>query len=195
MASVDAYETTEQALYWADDSNLTDLGPVVSAINLPSEVALTSRPVLGSTFPSARAARKVYRVNVPQLLISDESEELRGDRNRSVVAVQTDADTALLMEATVSVVPAQAQANGEIVGNITFQPRGTIYRCEAKSVSGGSETVHTGDVWAVIVSGSGTVSRGSENASGVGLHKLGGMGTTVAVPAGTTAWVLEGVAV
>lgn len=195
MASVEAYETTQQALYWADVSNLTDLRPALDGLGIPSELALTSRDVLGSTFPAIRVTRKVYRVNVPQLTNGDLSDDVDANRQRTVVAVQTDSETALLMEATVTGVPAQAQANGEIVGNVTFQPRGVIYRCEASLVSNDDETVHTDDVWALIVSGSGTVSRGTEDASGVGLHKLGGSNTTVTVPNGTTAWILEGVAV
>jgi len=190
---IEAYQTAAQALYWGYGTKLVDLGPDVSAVQIPSQLSLRQQPVLGSAFPRLSVGRVDYRVQIPRLLIGDNSDLVRANPEGTVAVIQSDSETALLMPAAVSGIPEQAQSAGEIVGNVTIQPQGQVWRCKATQASGGNVTVgNSSQVFVVIVSGSGTVTRGSTSAGGgPRIASLGTSGNTVTVPAGTTAWVLE----
>lgn len=201
MTAIRAYQTVDQLLYAGTASRLIDLNEVVSQVPIPSNVESRARVVLGSDYPTLTVTRVSYRIAIPAMLIGPESEQLRTTAANDVAAIQTDAGTAMVMKsAIVGGVPEQAQANGEIVGGVTLQPGGAIYRCEADDESGSSarsaSVTNGSQVFAVITSGSGTLTRGGSNfavAAGGGVADLGTVGNSVGIPAAITGiWVLEG---
>ena len=195
----DGYTTDAQAIYWGDSSSGVALSAVVTGAPIAGEAQMTRRNVLASTYPRLAATRADYRVTIPQLLIDSESEAMRAKPEAVIAVIQTDAETALVMAAMVAGIPRQAEQNGEIISNLTVQPRGAPVRAKATELDGKNVTVGTADkVYAVVASGTGAITRGSKTitaANKVVIAELDDPATTVSVAAGVKGYLLSGPAV
>ena len=192
----DGYTTDAQAVYWGSPDSGVALSEVVTGAPIGGEAQMTRRSVLSATYPRLVATRADYRVTIPQLLIGAESEAMRALPEAVIAVIQTDAETALVMPALVAGIPQQAEANGEIVSNLTIQPRGAAVRAKATELDGKAITVASTDsVFVVVTSGTGKVTRGSASitaANKVVVAELADSATSVAVAAGVKGWLLSG---
>ncbi|WP_420431380.1 hypothetical protein [Candidatus Poriferisocius sp.] len=192
----DAYTTYAQEAYWGSSSSAVSLGAVVTGAPIAGEAQVTRRSVLNAQYPRLVPTRADYRVTIPQLLIGDESEAMRAAPEATLAVIQTDAATALVMPALIAGIPKQAEAGGEIVSNLNVQPRGGAVRAKATALAGKAITVaSTDEVYVVVTSGSGTVTRGSASftaAGKVAIAHLSDSGTSVVPAAGVKGWLLSG---
>lgn len=191
MTTEAAYQTYAQRVYWGADDRLTDIGRAMTGMAIPSQLTPRSRPVLGSAYPELVIARVDYRPGSPEMLTGAETDALVQFPESTLALVQTDSLRGLVMAATVAGVPEAAAQAGEIISNVTFQPRGIVYRCRAAVAEGNVGVQVENKVFVVITAGAGRVSRGAAGASGVGIHDLGDTGGTVTVPSSVSGWVLD----
>lgn len=203
MVALKAYQTVNQLLYAGTGTRLIDLNEALSQVPIPSNVDSRSRVVLGSVYPTLTVTRVSYRLAIPAMLIGPESEQLRTTDGNDAVLIQTDSNVGMVMKSViVAGVPEQAQANGEIVGGITFQPGGAIYRCAATHSKPEPAAVRGVAIpdgtqgFAVVLAGSGNITRGGESYSAPNIGAvldLGTEGAAASIPATITeAWVLYG---
>lgn len=191
MTTEAAYQTYAQRAYWGADDRLTDIGRAMTGMAIPSQLTPRSRPVLGSAYPELVIARVDYRPGSPEMLTGAETDALVQFPESTLALVQTDSLRGLVMAATVAGVPEAAGQADEIISNVTFQPRGIVYRCVATEAKGNVAVQRDHKVFVVITSGAGQVSRGTPRVSGVGIHDLGDAGGTVTVASGVSGWVLD----
>ena len=192
----DGYTTDAQEAYYGSNSAAVNLSSVVTGAPINGEAQMSRRNVLASKYPRLVATRADHRVQFPQLLIGTESEAIRAAPEATLAVIQTDAETALVMPAVIAGIPRQAEANGEIVGNVPVQPRGAAVRAKAVELDGKTVTVGSTDqVYVVITSGTGNVTRGSATftaANKVAIAQLDDAATSVTVAAGAKGWLLYG---
>lgn len=165
-----AYQTHLQELYFGDADDVRDLSSIVNAVNIPSQVTTIARVVLGRSYPSQRVARVDYRLTCPQMLVGAETDYMAANPRQIVLLVQTDSNKSMSFESVVSGIPENAAAQGEIIANVTFQPRGIVYESD-----GGRElptSIATGDLLYVVDSARYTASGTTTNLS-AGLHVIG----------------------
>lgn len=191
MTTEAAFQTFAQCVYWGSDDRLTDIGRAMTGLPIPSQLTPRSRPILGAVYPELVIARVDYRPGSPEMLTGAETDALVQFPESTLALVQTDSLKGLLMAATVAGVPEAAAQAGEIISNVTFQPRGIVYRCVAAAAEGNVDVTADHQVFVVITAGAGQVRRGAAIAQGVGIHDLGAVGNSVEVPNGVSGWVLD----
>ena len=190
----DAYLTLAQQAYWGDADSLTDIGPVVSGVDVPSEVTMVRRVVLGSQYPTADVARVAYRVALPRLRTGPESEAMRGNPKAFFALVRTDDLRAMLAEMVVGGIPQQAAAQGEITGNIQASPAGPVWRMTAVALTAGNVAVNApAPAYAVVTNGGGNFTRDGKQfpVPKPGIVSLGFAGAAVGIPANAEGWLLH----
>lgn len=201
MTSLPAYQTVNQLLYAGTRERLIDLNEVVSQVPIPSNLESRARVVLDSDYPTLTITRVSYRIAIPAMLVGAESDQLRTTDANDMALIQTDANRGMVMKsAVVTGIPEQAQANGEIIGGVTFQPGGRIYRCQATRVTGaGNKRAAVPDgvqAFVLVLAGNGDVQRGGStftSPAGGSLLDVGSASANITIPAGITeAWVLQG---
>lgn len=188
-----AYQTVAQRAYWGEAESIVDIGPVISGVDVSSELSLVQRVVLGSEYPTADVARVDYRVAMPRLRTGAESETLRTTPEAFFALVRTDDMRAMLAEMVVAGVPEQAAAQGEIVTNIQATPAGPVWRMTAVELSAGDVAVTAGAAYAVVTNGGGNFVRAGKQfpAAKPGILSLGLAGLSVTVPDQTDGWLLH----
>ena len=151
-----AYNTSAQVLYFGNSSEIVDVGAEVSAVNIPSEVGLLQRVVLGKKYPTVDAGRITYRMSFPRMRMGEASEKLRTLRLGAAFLGRTDdSRCALLTLAGVSGVPQQAAANGEITGGVTLATIGGMTRGNFTAFDGdGNISAQAGFAYYVVTAGS-----------------------------------------
>lgn len=198
MTATDAYQTINQEVYWGNDARATSADEQVSTAGIPSQLRPVTRPVLGRTRPQITIARVDYRLVLQDLEAGVFADALRALPQARYALIQTDALTAMVGEGTHSGVPRNATQAGLIIGGVTLQPRGPVYRCTAHQIDS-TETqqlVTEGrQAFMVTTAGAGNVARGAitkaVTAQG-SIIDLGTAGNAVTFPAAVTGWVLEG---
>lgn len=196
MTTTDAYQTILQEVYWGDDDKATSADEQVSTAGIPSQLTPVSRPVLGRTHPQIVIARVDYRLALQDLEAGEFADALRATPDARYACIQTDAGTAMAGDGTISGVPRNAAQAGLIIGGVTVQPRGPVYRCAAHKIDDvANQAVTPGNRVFMVATKAGRVSRGGTNfdvkAAGAILD-LGTDGISVVFPGTMTGWVLDG---
>jgi len=198
--TVPAYETVAQEVYWGSDKGLTDIGQDMLGIPILSDLSATQRVALGKEFPQVFVGRANYRATA-QAMVADAAADAFGAEPEAIfAAIQTDAMTAMVMDAVVTGLPRTAAAQGVITASVPIAPGGDVYRCKAEAFDGaGNVTVgNTDTAFVVVASGaSGNIVRGTDTKTVTkpAILTFDGTGTTVAIPARLTGWVLAGTVV
>ena len=186
MPTQKAYETYYTDLYFGTNSVLATLADGwVNQVNIGAQVQSSTRQVLGKPYPRVTKTRVDHRVSCQQALVGTETDKLVQNAERGIVVVRfTDSNDAISYECAIAGVAENAAAQGEIIGQITFQPRGQVFES-------------TG--WTDLTSGG--VSSPGANALAVftsnGSYTAGGSTTNVSpgiyeIPSGATAITGEG---
>lgn len=197
----DAYQTVDQAAYWGDAKGLLDIGRDVLGVAIQSELRTEARVTLGSRFPRLYLGQVDYRV-APASMLAATAVAMRAKPKATLAVIQTDAVTAMVMDAIVSSLPRTAAAQGVITTQPPIAPAGPVHRCTANDFNGaGTHTVAASDeVFVVVTAGAsnaGRITRGSSRVStpNSGIYRLTGNSTTVTVTANLAGWILHGPAI
>ena len=160
----DAYLTVDQEAYWGNSEFLADIGPIIGAVNINSDLSFVRRVVLGSDRATADVALVSYRFDVPRMRIGDESEAMRLNDEASFAVVRTDDEMAMFVGlAVTSGIPLQAASQGEITGNVPIAPAGTVFRARAVRLDGNDiDVVPNMAIYAVVTQGQGQITYGGD---------------------------------
>lgn len=195
-----AYNTVSQNAYWGAGGLLADIGPVISGVDIPSEMVAVRRVVLGSDIPTADVALVSYRASIPRMRMGDESEKMRANPTAWLVLVRTDDLQAMIGFFACNGTPLQAAAQGEIVSNVQLAPAATVNLGTALKMTPAATTITTlednSPAFAVVTKGSGTFRRGTGGGAtlaqfdGPGIAYIGFSGDLMK-PATAEGWIIH----
>lgn len=202
---MDGYNTVNQKAYWGsydganDVAALTDIGPVISGVDVPSEVAYVQRSVLGNVYPTVSTALVSYRFAFPRMRVGVESEAMRTSPQRNLAVVRTDDKRAYVcINGIVSGIPMQAASNGEITSGVSVRPTTVVVHGHAIEMDGTANRAisNSGYLYAVVTAGNGDITAGlaSTTTNGPGIYLVTPRSAVAAavVDASLRGWLLHG---
>ena len=184
METLEAYETFYTDLYFGTDSVLADLSDGwVNQVNIGSQLVNADRAVLNNPYPRIINERVAYRASCQQVLVGEETDKLVQNASGGIVVVRfTDSQDVVWYKCAIASVPENAAAQGEVIGQITFQPLGSVYAAENWVVltsAGVAAPAGAGRVAVFTGSGSYTTGGSTTNLS-AGVHVIPAGSVTVA---------------
>lgn len=193
-----AYQTVAQNAYWGNVTRtaFADIGPVISGVDIPSELSLVQRVVLGSELPTADVARIAYRVTIPRMRVGAESEVMRTNPVAWFALVRTDDLRAMIGLWACNGTPLQAAAQGEIATNIQLGPASAVFGGTAVKMDSAQANYAVTDgtpTYAVVTNAAGgTISRGGNDYAfaGPGIGFAGASGAQITKPVDIEGWLI-----
>lgn len=193
------YNTVDQEVYWSNVPNtaFATVSPVVSGVDIPSELSTVRRVVLGTDIPTADVARVAYRATIARMRVGDESEVMRTNPLGWLVLVRTDDLQAMIGPFVCSGTPLQAAAQGEIASNVQLAPWGIVSRgvaVELPTTPVGADVVvsATSPAYGIVTGGTGQFTRDGTNypVAGNGVYFMPPGGTSVSKSAALEGWLI-----
>ena len=198
---IDGYQTRDSSIVYGSDSLAVDLSSRVSGWDLPGSSNNVSRLNLGAATPTIRAAGIGYALSIPALEWDDDTRQALASPSGIVILAREDDERGFAAVGSWAGSPLSAPEDGTLVSSVGFTPSEEPFRGNVQPLTSSSQSLtvpNDSTVFVAVTAGNGRVTRGGTNVtfSSPGVRRIGGTGTTVAIPATATAgWLFAGVGV